>query len=223
MPLVDLGTAPDFGANAKYTAYRDWLLRHFFRSLCSYCLLRDDNLEIDHYEPSKFAPNREHDPTNLLLGCGRCNGRGGKSDYHPHHKARTRLPHDTSGHLVLDVRVDDFAGFFEVRREGQIRPRPGSGEDRAAWNVALLKLDLEPCDTNRRELQNLLEACEMAVVASREATTTEDVERWGAVLTNLLPELAGRRLFFDVFGLRVSDELRGQLDRVTADLVGVPA
>jgi hypothetical protein len=71
----------------SFSLYRPWLLREFWDHACSYCLIRDDGVQIDHYEPRAYAPARIDDPSNLLLGCGRCNGRAGKSDYHPFHSS----------------------------------------------------------------------------------------------------------------------------------------
>ena len=66
-------------------------------NLCSYCLIQHESLEVEHYEPKDYAPEKIDDPGNLLLACRRCNGPGGKGDYHPQHKVRRRLPHDRTG------------------------------------------------------------------------------------------------------------------------------
>lgn len=209
---VDLGTPPDLGPNAKYGDYKGWLQRHFYRNLCSYCLLQHQTLQVDHYEPQAWVRERLHDPTNLLIGCARCNGRSGKSDYHPKHEGRTRLPRDRTGHLVLDVRVDDFADLFAIAPDGAISPKSGPQADRAAWNASLLCLDL--CSPARREFLDLLKACEGALVAHREARSPEDGAKFEGFLTTLLPQLAARKLFFDVYGLQISDDLRARLDQV---------
>lgn len=209
---VDLGTPPDLGPNAKYGHYKEWLQQHFYRNLCAYCLLQHETLQVDHYEPQAWATDRCHDPTNLLIGCGRCNGRSGKSDYHPNHAQRTRCPRDTSGHLVIDVRVDDFANMFAIAADGVISAKTGPQADRAAWNAALLCLDR--CDTARREFLDLLNACESALVAYREAQSPDEAAKFEGFLTTLLPQLAARKLFFDVYGLPISAELRARLDDV---------
>jgi hypothetical protein len=194
MPTLKLTTPPNLGAGAKYPDYKPWLLGEFFDHICSYCLLRNESVQIDHYEPKTFRPERVDDPLNLLLGCPRCNGRAGKSDYHPDHAKRTRLPADTTGFSVIDVRADDFARLFEVAADGQIRARPGPDKRRANWNIVLLKLDL--VNKERQFNLNLLEACERALHTEMEKQ-----------LELLLPELTRRALFFQAFGIHVTPAL----------------
>lgn len=116
----------------------------FYLDICSYCLQQyRSSLSIDHYVPRSFATDRIDDPTNLLLSCNTC-GRQ-KSDYHPNHTARRRLPHDRTGFLVLDLRREDSSQMFRVRAEGSLELHPELGEperERAAWNVALLRLEM---------------------------------------------------------------------------------
>jgi hypothetical protein len=208
MPRVVLTAPPDLGVDAEYKAYKDWLLDNYYDHLCSYCLLRDDDAEVDHYEPRGYAPDRVHDPKNLLLACARCNGAGGKSDYHPRHADRWKKRHDTSGHMVIDSRVDDFALLYEIQPNGAIDAKPGISRDRAAWNIALLKLDLGTADRSRREILGLLQACELAVGHIEAGNQPEQYER---MLVELLPQLAGYRLFLRTFGVVISTNLEARL------------
>jgi hypothetical protein len=205
MPTLKLTTPPNLGAGAKYPDYKPWLLGEFFDHICSYCLLRNESVQIDHYEPKTFRPERVDDPLNLLLGCPRCNGRAGKSDYHPDHAKRTRLPADTTGFAVIDVRADDFARFFEVGADGQIRARPGPDKSRAAWNIVLLKLDL--VNEARQFNLDLLDACESALHACNDPNRTALHAAMKKQLELLLPELTRRALFFQAFGIHVTPAL----------------
>jgi len=189
----------------SYRDYKPWLLEHFFDHVCAYCLLRDLGAEVEHYEPTSYAPDRRDDPTNLLLSCGNCNGPGGKSDYHPDHGGRRRKPHDTTGYRVLDIREDDFAEMMALRVDGQLEPR-GADADRAAWNIALLKLDL--LDDERAKLLRLAEAAELAL-----EPTDDDAEaaKLTMLLTKLTPDLVGRALLLEVLAIPMSDALRAHL------------
>jgi len=205
MSRITLGPPPALGATAKYRDYKPWLLEHFVDHVCAYCLLRDLGAEVEHYEPKKYAPGREDDPTNLLLACGNCNGPGGKHDYHPQHAERRRRPNDTSGHLVLDVRVDDYASMMRLRPDGSLDPT-GPESDRAAWNISLLKLDL--LDEERAKLLALVAAAEMAF----EPTTNEtEARKMALLLAKMTPDLAGRVLLLEVFDVPISEPLRAHL------------
>lgn len=236
MSRVSLGAPPQLLGVVRYGNYRPWLLRHFFDSLCSYCLLRGEGLDVDHYEPQQYAPGRVDDPSNLLLGCSGCNGPGGKWDYHPLHATRRCRPRDTSGHLVIDVRNDDFAALFSIGPDGAITARPGQQRDRALWNITLLKLDLR--DAWRKEVLDLAESCEDAILGLKEARRDRtlwlrlarrmglvktagpsfSVDRWDRVLSRLLPELARRALLLEVFEIPVSKALALKLKEKKKDL-----
>lgn len=161
MAVLSLSEPPVLGQSAKYSDYKDWLLGNFYYYLCSYCLLNNADVQVEHYEPVRYASGREHDPTNLLLACPTCNGNGGKGDYHPKHTKRRRKPHDQTGHLVADVRADDFGRMFHiVGATGNIGPASGPQLERSAWNIALLKLDLPYRDEARKHLCDALAASE---------------------------------------------------------------
>ena len=205
MPRVVLGTPPELGSDAKYRDYLPWLLEHFIDHVCAYCLLRDLGAEVEHYEPTKYAPDRKHDPTNLLLACGNCNGPGGKGDYHPDHAKRRRKPHDTTGHHVLDIRTDDFADMMKLKPSGELEPC-GKESDRVAWNISLLKLDL--LDGERSKLLGVVEAAEMAL----EPTDSEELaEKMRLLLKKLTPDLVARVLLLEVLAVPMSPELRTHL------------
>lgn len=124
MAKIEFTRAPEGLIGKPYKYYRDWLENNFFNELCSYCLLHfPSSLHIEHHEPQGYAPDRKDDPTNLLLGCPRCNS--GKLDYHPKHNKRRRLSRDTSGHRVIDIREEDFSDLFELKESGEVLPKDG--------------------------------------------------------------------------------------------------
>jgi len=120
--------------------------------VCCYCLLREGRPAIDHVEPQALAPQRADSPDNLLFACTTCNRN--KSDYHPAFTERRRLPHDTSGHRALDVRVDDLASLYALGTDGSLHARPGPGQDFAVWQATRLlpNLDLPTARLRREEI-----------------------------------------------------------------------
>lgn len=208
MAKVELTPAPWHPAGTRYEAFKPWLLENFFQDLCSYCLQQYATLSVEHYEPQKYAESRINDPTNLLLGCANCQPK--KSDYHPLHTGRRRLPRDTTGFRVLDVRNDDLNEWCEVLPSGELRARGGSTQARAVWNAAtLLRLDLY--DQGRKRLLHKLAVTEKLLEAlntgAKQRTPHDE-----AVLDVLVGELAERLVFFDAFGLAASDALRTLLE-----------
>lgn len=169
-------------------------------------------LSIDHYRPRSFDESQIDRPENLLLSCPTC-GRQ-KSDYHPDHHQRRRLPHDRSGFLVLDVRVDDLARMFEVRRDGSLALQAELDEGsrkRAAWNVALLRLDLHD-ELRMRVLEKL--AIVQALHAEFGEDLPESVER---VCTVLERDLAERLPMLRAFDIPISPKLRDRLEALAAE------
>lgn len=212
MATIELGRPPTLGADAKYEEYRPWLDRAFYLQICAYCLLRNPQLHIDHYEPQKYAPSRLHDPRNLLLGCQACNGRGGKSDYHPNHSTRTRLPGDSTGHLVIDVRVDDFAKLFEVSCEGEICARPGTSQARAEWNIVLLNLQRKVYDTLRKENLETLDAAEKVASCLESGRAGDTQAVLEELLAKMVTHIARNRPFFDALGIAITPGLRARVE-----------
>ena len=211
MATIELGEPPALPAGSAYGAYKPWLERAFHFRLCSYCLLRSRTLHVDHYEPRKLAPHRIDDPTNLLLACPACNGRAGKSDYHPRHLLRTRLPADRTEHLVIDVRRDDFEELFELDSQGTVRPRGGLQEDRAIWNIALLSLDRQDCNRVRASTLEVLRLAERVstVLETGGAGHLEGDLR--DVLETYVLALAENLPFLRAFGLELSPRLRARV------------
>lgn len=216
MPTLDLGPPPALGVDAQYEDYRPWLERAFYMRICAYCLIRNPHLHIDHYEPQKYAPSRLHDPTNLLLGCSSCNGKGGKSDYHPNHSARKRLPKDTSGHLVIDVRADDFAQLFEISAEGKIRARPGPFQQRAAWNIVVLNLRREVYDKIRKENLDDLATAERIVKVLDSGAGGDKRAVLEEFLAGMVIRIARGRPFFDALGIAITPALMKRVEAVRA-------
>lgn len=216
MSVLDFGEPSDLG-EVPYTSYRPWLLEKLYCRVCAYCLVHNPVvIHIDHYEPRGYAPHRVDDPKNLLLACSACNGRGGKGDYHPLYQSRTRLPQDSTGHHVLDVRRDDLGRMYEVLRSGRLRARPGATEHRAIWNIALLKLDLTSYEVVRSEYLDTLDAAEQLVREIEESDEANSGSR-ERILDTLVRYLARRRLFFDVFDIEISKGLTARLAAVEKD------
>lgn len=166
-------------------------------------------LEVDHYEPRGYAPDRVNDPTNLLLSCRRCNGRAGKSDYHPQHIRRRRLPHDQTGYLVLDVRRDSLGDLYELSLAGNLGIRSGPHEERAVWNIVLLKLDVDFLVSHRKRLLEKLDLSERLLTQlSRKTDKESQIE---SVLNVLVPEIAEHFLLFHALDISVSPALWARL------------
>ncbi len=182
-------------------------MHHFYDHLCAYCLIRTDGIQVEHYVPKSFAPQRKDDPTNLLVACSRCNGSGCKADYHPDYVGRRYHRGDTTGHYVIDLRVDDFAALFAVDEEGGLRARPGESCDRAQWNIVLLKLDSELLGSRRKELLELRDLCEFAQAAIGRASSAAEAERLELMLEKILATLARHLLFFEVYGLAIGEDV----------------
>jgi hypothetical protein len=68
MANVCLSQPPALPGAPDYRKYRPWLRWNFFDDMCSYCLIRDLGLQVDHYEPRNYAPHRINDPTNTIPG-----------------------------------------------------------------------------------------------------------------------------------------------------------
>ena len=166
-------------------------------------------LQIDHYVPQTHDPARTHDPDNLLLSCPTC-GRQ-KSDYHPAHEGRRRRSTDQSGFMVLDVRCDDLARMFVVKNDGSLALHPALVDarerQRAAWNVALLRLDLHDWERARLlEKVRLVEELQLAVDAEPTARRLLEI---------MEGDLAERLPMIRAFEISLSPELSARLQTLT--------
>ena len=217
MAQVEFGEPPSLGGAAEYPEYRPWLDRALYLRTCCYCVLRHLHLHVDHYEPQQYAPSRIHDPTNLVLGCQGCNGRGGKGDYHPLHTGRTRLPRDTTGYSVVDIRSEDFAALFEVASDGRISARAGASKDRAEWNIALLNLQRAVYDTVRKENLEVLAVAEKTFAALASGSTGQKTALLDELLASQISYLAKTLPFFDAFGIAISPDLRARVEAVRVE------
>jgi hypothetical protein len=207
---VSFSDPPALSGGAGYEGFRPWLLYNLYANTCAYCLLENESIQIDHYVPQAHAPERANDPTNLLLACPRCNR--GKSDYHPLHTARRRLSEDRTGYIVIDVRGEDFARLFEIDEStGRIRGSQSGQGERAAWNIALLNLDLQ-CPTKARQL--LVEAVRTteALISEREAGRATPAAQ--AALALLEEMLARRWLFVVAYEISASAMVRAEVSLI---------
>ena len=212
MAWIELSAPPSRPAGGPYQQYKSWLLDNFFNNLCSYCLIQYESLEVDHYEPQEYAPERTNDPTNLLLACRRCNGPAGKWDYHPQYAARRRLPHDNTGFLVLDVRRDNLGALLELDASGELKARQGAHAERTVWNILLLKLDIDFLVSYRKRLFEKLNLCERLLLQlGQKVDKQEQIE---SVLAVLIADLAEHFLLFHALDIPISTALRARLQRV---------
>lgn len=140
MAHFQLSAPPAFKRPGAYGRYRKWLEQNFRKSSCGYCLVAKTATQIDHYEPKEYQAQRVNDPLNLILACPSCNV--GKLDYHPLHIARRRKK--TGRHLVLDLRNENLADFFELLVDGEMKPRrvQANAYDRAVFSDSLMDLNL---------------------------------------------------------------------------------
>jgi hypothetical protein len=217
MTVLQLSPPPDIGPGAKYSDYKGWLLSNFHLDICSYCLLQHKHsLSIDRYIPQSYCKTpfeaRIDDPENLLLCCQNCGRK--KSDYHPDHGARRRLPRETQGFLVLDVRCDDFGQLFEIRANGSLLVRSDLDPlevQRAIWNVARL-LELDLYDEERARLLEKLGLAEQLRALDGEITILER-----QTLTILERDLAEWLPMLRVFDVPITTDLRARLEELAAD------
>lgn len=184
-----------------YGHSRDWLDINFYEQLCSYCLLQfKETLHIEHHEPQAYNASKINDPSNLLLGCPWCNS--GKSDYHPNHATRRRLPRENRGFSVIDIRIEDFAGIFEICPDGSLRAKNGSEQERVEFNItALLRLNTKSRNERRVRCLDYLYTCEGLLNLN---DTNEEIDK---AINVLVRECAERRLFYKAFDIPLSEAL----------------
>lgn len=201
MAKIELGPAPTLDDGAVYGEYLPWLLHEFYWNTCAYCLCHHVSLAIDHFVPTTFDPTRANDPDNLLPSCTGCNR--AKSDYHPDHDARRRLPRDATGFLPIDVRVEDLATFFELKPSGELKAHNPDTIERATWHaVTLFHLTFDSWRKVRSELYEML-----SVAGSLRRRAIPDEER-AAPLGALVDYLARRWLLLHALDVPVDAELR---------------
>jgi hypothetical protein len=156
------------------------------------------SLEIEHYEPQKYKPERKDDPTNLLLSCRKCNS--GKGDYHPDYDGRRRMRSNTDGHSVIDIRKDDFSELYTLRENGELLLNNGKEKERAKFNIVLLRFDTPKIKNRRKRCLEYISGAESLI-----GVTGKGVEE---ALKILVGECAKRYLFIQAFDIAVSDDLK---------------
>lgn len=206
MTRLTLTSPPRLPANASYKHYRDWLLFNFYNHLCSYCLLQQEGLQIEHYEPKSFTPQRINDPANLLLACNRCNL--GKSDYHADFLSRRRCARETHAHTVIDVRIDDFAVLYGMKEDGALHVNAGPHQSRAEWNALLLRLDLPFPNKKRADCLRALQLCEKLIVSASPENTES-----ASCIEVLVRYCAEQYLLLKAFDIPISACLRERLEK----------
>jgi len=209
---LNFAPAPRGLKGKPYKYYRDWLNINFYEQVCSYCLLQfKENLQIEHHEPQKYAADRINDPGNLLLGCSWCNS--GKRDYHPRHTTRTRLPRESRGFSVIDIRAENFAELFEVNpSDGELRARVGSHRERAKFNiVVLLRLNATSYKKMRARCLEYVASCEDLL---RLKNADHKIKKARSILVR---ECAERYPFYKAFDIALSEDLTGLIETYIAN------
>lgn len=138
MAKVVFSKAPQVNLKKNHTQFRPWLLLNHYDKICGYCFVLDTQLSIDHYEPKDYAPRRAIDPTNLLLGCSRCNSPSGKWHYHP---LSTKLSkRNGESHYIHNIRIENLTTLFSLSKNGTISIQAGLAQ-RAQWLIVLFDLN----------------------------------------------------------------------------------
>lgn len=185
----------------KYEQFRGWLMDNMHFHFCSYCIVSHEYLEIDHFEPQKMSPKKINDADNLLLACGKCNGKAGKSDYHP--KNKYRIKEKNKRFNVINVRKDNFEKLFELNQlTGELKPLVGSNYEKAINNILLLNLDRPFLRKMRREYCEMLNTVKQLMAVRKEVAATK------SYLKKLLVGIEEYELFFFVFGIKFNRNLK---------------
>lgn len=114
---------------ARKNQYRDYLidLQKDFCYICGYCgksiKVTKNTFEIDHFIPKSFAPELEHEYTNLVYSCFTCNRK--KSKKWP--TADKNIHHDNKVGFI-DPATDEYDLHLERLLDGSIRPLTEVGE-----------------------------------------------------------------------------------------------
>ena len=171
---------------------------------CSYCIVSHEQLEIEHFEPKTMSPKKINDPGNLLLACGKCNGRAGKSDYHPKNKNRTKGKDKRFN--VINVRKDNFEKLFELNQQtGELKPLVGSNYEKAINNIVLLNLDRPFLRKMRREYCEMLNTVRQLMAVRKQDAAIK------SYLNKLLSGIEEYELFFFVFLIKFNRNLKRNL------------
>lgn len=164
-----------------------------------------ESLQIDHYEPKNMLGSKGDHPDNLLLSCSNCNGRAGKSDYHPKHVYRTRLKDKKYTFKVLNPRNDNFFHFYKLDTNGEIFPKQGRNFQRAHDNILLMKLDRTHLKETRKdyfELLKMYNEVETALKKHKKETGLRTAKQ------TLISRIKKIELFFKVFEISLNRSIK---------------
>lgn len=126
------------GAGSKYTDFHAEIEADCDKR-CVYCdaalgEIGFEGMQLDHFRPQKHFPTLVHEPTNLVLGCAKCNR---SKWYHwPSAKTIGAPSHDGQAGFI-DPFHEDRLDFFRVKADGEIECLKGP----ATYIVNLLKLN----------------------------------------------------------------------------------
>lgn len=126
------------GGGSKYTDFHAEIEADCEKR-CVYCdaalgEIGFEGMQLDHFRPQKHFPTLVHEPTNLVLGCAKCNR---SKWYHwPSAKTIGAPSHDGQAGFV-DPFLEDRLHFFRVKADGEVECLQGP----ATYMVKLLKLN----------------------------------------------------------------------------------
>lgn len=219
MAKIILSAPPAILGKANYRKYESWLLENFHLKLCAYCFKYTSQPEIDHYEPKKMSPLKYHgDPSNLLISCGFCNGKGCKSDYHPLHPTRVKYI-DNSGHRIHNLREENLADIFQITSDGSLEYRTAAVKARALWLTALFDLN---SDDNKKHRRRLIEFITTASSALQKIADGLNVG--GGTLLDiqtLIEIIRDHEIFYLAFDINISPLLQAELIKKTRTVAKV--
>jgi len=164
--------------NGKKSRYGDFQteIEEDCQRRCAYCDITlaehgFEGMQLDHFRPKSLFPKLEHDPTNLVLACPRCNRL--KWHHWPAGTAGGSFSHDGVSGFVDPFEVDRLE-YFVVDDTGELAAlKPPS-----SYMIGLMKLNRK-ARTQVRRLRHIRE--EVRTLSARLADRQEQTCRsWRA-------------------------------------------
>lgn len=159
-------------------------------------------LEVDHYEPKDMSPGKINSPSNLLPACRSCNGRGGKSDYHP--KFANRTKGKNKNFKIIHPVNDDFHLLFDIMNDGSLKPKAGRHYEKAVQNIVMLKLNRPSLNKIRKHYLVILENLNVLLSAKLKGKNSAQKSH----VQNLIGVALDFELFYFVFGIKINRAIK---------------
>lgn len=109
------------GSTSKYTDYHAEI-EEDCKQRCVYCdaaltEIGFEGMQLDHFRPQKHFPALVHEPTNLVLGCAKCN----RSKWYHWPSDKTPDAPCYNGNVgFIDPFRENRSDFFSVKENGEI-------------------------------------------------------------------------------------------------------